>query len=64
MSQRALAIASIVAAAIIVAVAILYYFFGPKHRQVQNASSAPVVGKAQVGQPRTATEGLSAGQSF
>lgn len=51
MTQRTLAIATLVAAAVIVAGAILYYVFGPEHRRVSNASSAPIVGKAQVGQP-------------
>lgn len=51
MTRRALGIGTVVAAAIIVVVAILYYLFGPEHRRVQNASSAPVVGKAQAGQP-------------
>jgi thiol-disulfide isomerase/thioredoxin len=50
-TQRTLAVVTVVAAAIIVAGAIVYYFVGPQHRQVQNASSAPIVGKAQVGQP-------------
>jgi cytochrome c biogenesis protein CcmG, thiol:disulfide interchange protein DsbE len=51
MTRRTLAIATIAAAAVIVAGAIVYYFVGPQHRQVQNASSAPIVGKAQAGQP-------------
>ena len=29
----------------------MYYIFGPDHRRVQNASTSPVIGKAQVGQP-------------
>ena len=51
MTRRVLAIVTVVAAAIIVAGAVVYYLVGPEHRRVQNASSAPVVGKAQVGQP-------------
>lgn len=51
MTQRSLGIVTIVAAVVLVAGAILYYVLGPEHRRVQNASSAPIVGKAQVGQP-------------
>jgi thiol-disulfide isomerase/thioredoxin len=51
MTRRPLVLATTVVAAIIVGGAIFWYFFGPQHRQVQNASSSPVVGKAQVGQP-------------
>jgi thiol-disulfide isomerase/thioredoxin len=51
MTKRSLGLATMVVAAIIVAGAALYYFLGPEHRRVQNASTSPVVGKAQVGQP-------------
>ena len=51
MTRRSLALATIAIAAVIVAAAVLYYFFGPEHRRVQSASTAPVIGKAQVGQP-------------
>jgi thiol-disulfide isomerase/thioredoxin len=50
-TRRSLVLVTIVAVAIIAAGAVLYYFFGPEHRRVQNASSSPVIGKAQVGQP-------------
>jgi len=49
--QRPLILATIAVVGIIVVGAILWYFFSPEHRRVQNASTSPVVGKAQVGQP-------------
>jgi cytochrome c biogenesis protein CcmG, thiol:disulfide interchange protein DsbE len=51
MTRRSLQLATIVAAALIIIGAVLYYFFGPEHRRVQNASTSPIVGKAAVGQP-------------
>lgn len=43
-------VTGIVVLAVIVA-AIAYYNFGSSHTRIQTASQAPVVGKAQVGQP-------------
>jgi thiol-disulfide isomerase/thioredoxin len=51
MTKRSLVLVTIVALVVIAAGAVLYYIFGPEHRRVQNASSSPVIGKAQVGQP-------------
>lgn len=51
MKRRSLALASLGVVALLIAGAILYYFFGPEHSRVQNASQSPIVGKAQVGQP-------------
>lgn len=51
MTRRSLAVATIAIAVVIVAASALYYFFGPEHRRVQNASESPIIGKAQVGQP-------------
>jgi thiol-disulfide isomerase/thioredoxin len=50
MTQRQLGLASIGAVAAIAIAAILWYAFGAS-RQLKNASQAPIVGKAQVGQP-------------
>ena len=50
MNQRQLGIGSIVLVAAIAVAAVAWYAFGPSHR-VKNASQAPAVGKAQVGQP-------------
>jgi thiol-disulfide isomerase/thioredoxin len=63
-TRRTFAIVTIVAAAIILAGAIAYYFVGPQRRQVQNASSAPIVGKAQVGQPAPNFEVATTGGLF
>lgn len=51
MNRRSLALASVVVLAIVIAGAVVYYFFGPGHRHVQTASQSPIVGKAQVGRP-------------
>jgi thiol-disulfide isomerase/thioredoxin len=51
MKQRPLVLATIAIFAVIAIGAVLYYFFGPEHRRVQNASQSPIVGKAQIGQP-------------
>lgn len=51
MTRSSLAVATLVAAIIIAAGGIVYYIFGPEHRRVQDASTSPVIGKAQVGQP-------------
>src|SRR5579863_2562654 len=51
MTKASLVLVTIVAAIIIAGGAIAYYVFGPEHRRVQNASTSPVIGKAQVGQP-------------
>ena len=51
MTKRSLALVTIAAAVIIAVAAVIYYFLSPEHRRVQNASSSPVIGKAQVGQP-------------
>lgn len=51
MTRRSLGLATIAIAGVILAGALIYYFFGPEHRRVQNASTSPVIGKAQVGQP-------------
>jgi thiol-disulfide isomerase/thioredoxin len=51
MTRRSLGLVTILIAAVILAGAAVYYFFGPEHRRVQNASTSPVIGKAQVGQP-------------
>jgi thiol-disulfide isomerase/thioredoxin len=50
MNRRPLVAGTIVVLALIVIGAVLYYFLGPEHRRVQNASVSPIVGKAQVGQ--------------
>src|SRR5579863_4987761 len=50
MTKASLVLVTIVAAIIIAGGAIAYYVFGPEHRRVQNASTSPVIGKAQVGQ--------------
>jgi cytochrome c biogenesis protein CcmG, thiol:disulfide interchange protein DsbE len=50
-NRRGLVIVTLVVLALIVIGAVVYYFVGPGHRSVQNASQSPVVGKAQVGQP-------------
>jgi thiol-disulfide isomerase/thioredoxin len=50
-THRSLGIVTIAAVAIIAIGAVLFYFFGPSHRSVENASQSPIVGKAQVGQP-------------
>ncbi len=51
MTKQSLLLVTIVALVIIAVGAVMYYIFGPEHRRVQNASTSPVVGKAQVGQP-------------
>jgi thiol-disulfide isomerase/thioredoxin len=51
MSRRSLGLATAIVAAVIVAAAIAYYFVGPGHQRVQNASTSPIVGKAQLGHP-------------
>jgi cytochrome c biogenesis protein CcmG, thiol:disulfide interchange protein DsbE len=51
MSQRRLLAITAAVVALIALAAVLFYFFSPARRQVQTASQAPVVGKAQVGQP-------------
>lgn len=56
MTKRSLILATAVLVAVIAIGAVLVYFFGPGHRQVQTASQSPVVGKAQVGQPAPAFE--------
>ena len=50
MTKRSLVLVTLGALIVIAAGAVLYYIFGPEHRRVQNASSSPVIGKAQVGQ--------------
>jgi cytochrome c biogenesis protein CcmG/thiol:disulfide interchange protein DsbE len=49
MKQRQLAVASVVAIALLAVAAIAWYVLHPS-RQLQTASKAPIVGKAQVGQ--------------
>lgn len=51
MSRRPLIVTTVAIAAIIVIAAIAFYFLGPGHQRVQNASTSPIVGKAQVGSP-------------
>jgi len=51
MTQRRLAVGTVVLLAAIVVGATIFYFQGPGHRRVQSASVSPVVGRAQVGQP-------------
>jgi cytochrome c biogenesis protein CcmG, thiol:disulfide interchange protein DsbE len=51
MSQRRLLAITAAVVALIALAAVLFYFFSPARRQVQTASQAPVIGKAQVGQP-------------
>ena len=51
MTQRRLIVATLAVLVAIAVAAVLYYTLGPEHRRVQNASQAPVVGKAQLGQP-------------
>ncbi len=51
MTQRQLVLISAAVVALIALGAILFYFFSPARRQVQTASQAPVVGKAQLGEP-------------
>jgi thiol-disulfide isomerase/thioredoxin len=50
MSQRQLGISSVILVALIVVGAIAWYVFNPS-RRLNSASQAPVVGKAQAGQP-------------
>jgi cytochrome c biogenesis protein CcmG, thiol:disulfide interchange protein DsbE len=50
-NQRRLVVATLFIIAVIAIGAVLLYFFGPQHRQVQTASQSPILGKAQVGQP-------------
>jgi len=50
MNQRQLGILSVAVVAIVIAAAIAWYALRPSHR-LTSASQAPVVGKAQVGQP-------------
>jgi thiol-disulfide isomerase/thioredoxin len=56
MSRRALGVTTLIILALIVLVAVLFYFFGPGRRSVQNAAQSSIVGKAQVGQPAPAFE--------
>lgn len=51
MTERRLLAGTVLLLALIVAVAVAFYFLGPGHRRVQSASVSPIVGKAQVGQP-------------
>lgn len=51
MTRRNLAVAAIAVLALILVGAALYYNFGRSHRAVETASQAPIVGKAQAGQP-------------
>jgi len=51
MTRRALVVATTFLLALIALGAILYYFIGPRHGAVQNASVSPIVGKAQLGAP-------------
>lgn len=51
MTRRSLVAATLGIIAVIVAGAVLWYYFGPQNRQVKEASSSPIVGKASVGQP-------------
>jgi thiol-disulfide isomerase/thioredoxin len=51
MSQRRLLAITAAVVALIALAAVLFYFFSPARRQVQTASQAPVVGKAQAGKP-------------
>jgi cytochrome c biogenesis protein CcmG, thiol:disulfide interchange protein DsbE len=50
MSQRQLLAITAAVVALIALAAVLFYFFSPARRQVQTASQAPVIGKAQLGQ--------------
>jgi cytochrome c biogenesis protein CcmG/thiol:disulfide interchange protein DsbE len=56
MTKRSLTVATVLLVAVIAIGAVLVYFFGPEHRHVQTASQAPVVSKAQVGQPAPSFE--------
>lgn len=51
MTQRQLVAITAAVVALIALGAILFYFFSPARREVQTASQAPVVGKAQLGEP-------------
>ena len=51
MRRRNLALATLGVLLLILVAAVLIYIFGPQRRQVQSASQAPIVGKAQIGQP-------------
>jgi cytochrome c biogenesis protein CcmG, thiol:disulfide interchange protein DsbE len=51
MSQRQLLAITAAGVALIALGAVLFYFFSPARRQVQTASQAPIVGKAQLGKP-------------
>lgn len=64
MTRRSLAFATIAVVAIIVVAAVAYYLVGSGHRRVQTASEAPIVGKAQVGQPAPSFEVLTTAGLF
>ncbi|HEX3670756.1 MAG TPA: TlpA family protein disulfide reductase [Candidatus Cybelea sp.] len=51
MMRRNLAVATIAVLVLILVGAVLYYNLGRGHRAVETASQAPIVGKAQAGQP-------------
>lgn len=64
MKQSQFVIGTIAIVAIIVVTAVAYSFRGPGRQHVQNASVAPIVGKAQVGQPAPQFEVATTGGLF
>ena len=56
MTRRTLVVVTVLLLSAIAVVALLLYFAGPDRRRVQTASEAPIVGKAQLGQPAPAFE--------
>ncbi len=51
MTRRIVGITTIGAVALIAIVAVIFYLRGPRHRALESASQAPIIGKAQVGKP-------------
>jgi cytochrome c biogenesis protein CcmG, thiol:disulfide interchange protein DsbE len=56
MTKRSLVTITVGVLAVIIAGAVLWYYFGPGNRRVKEASTSPVVGKAAVGQPAPSFE--------
>ena len=64
MNRRSYALTTVAVAVLIVIAAVAYYYLGPQHSRVQNASQSPIVGKAQVGQPAPNFEVATTGGFF